>query len=253
MNGQIFYSAGHTAALDHTVTALRHKGCTVADSPSREVTHLLLDAPAFTPDGKLKSGADLSQILSALPQDVTVCGGNLQHPGLADYKTLDLLQDPLYLAENARITAHCAVKLAINQLPVTLWGCHALVIGWGRIGKCLAQLLKAMGAIVTVAARQESQRAMLLALGYDVLDANDLTYSLQRFRIIFNTAPVLLIPREAMEYCCADCIKMDLASLPGMEADDVIWARGLPGKEAPESSGELIARTVLRLIAGKEN
>jgi len=38
-----------------------------------------------------------------------------------------------------------------------------------------------------------------------------------------------------------------------MEADDVIWARGLPGKEAPESSGELIARTVLRLIAGKEN
>ena len=253
MKGQIFYSAGHTAALNYTIDALRRKGCTIADSPGSTVTHLLLDAPSFAPDSKLKSGKELKDILSALPRDIIVCGGNLQHPDLADYQTIDLLQDPLYLAENARITAHCAVKLAMNQLPITLSGCHVLVIGWGRIGKCLAALLKAMGAIVTVAARQESHRAILLALGYDTLDANDLGYSLQRFRVIFNTAPVLLLPREAMQYCRTDCLQMDLASQPGMEAEDVIWARGLPGKEAPETSGELIARTVLRLIAGKEN
>ena len=33
---------------------------------------------------------------------------------------------------------------------------------------------------------------------------------------------------------------------------DVIIARGLPGKDAPESSGELIARTAIRIAAGKE-
>ena len=47
-------------------------------------------------------------------------------------------------------------------------------------------------------------------------------------------------------------IKIDLASCPGMDAPDVIWARGLPGKDAPETSGELIARTILRLLYNKE-
>ena len=42
-------------------------------------------------------------------------------------------------------------------------------------------------------------------------------------------------------------MKIDLASVKGMEGGDVIWARGLPGKDAPESSGVLIGKTVLRL------
>ena len=45
---------------------------------------------------------------------------------------------------------------------------------------------------------------------------------------------------------------IDLASKLGIEAEDVIWARGLPGKDAPETSGDLIARTVIRLTAKKE-
>ena len=32
----------------------------------------------------------------------------------------------------------------------------------------------------------------------------------------------------------------------------VIWARGLPGKDAPESSGILIAKTIIRLLERKE-
>ena len=247
MNGQIFYSAGHTDALDYAVAELKRKGCDVTQAPAKNITHLILPVPGFEADGSLKGGGALAEVLSALPKNITVCGGNLQHPALAGYKTADLLQDSLYLAENARITAHCAIKAAMNKLPVTLWGCHVLVIGWGRIGKCLAALLKSIGAIVTVAARKEADRAILLALGYDALDAQNLDYSLARYRVIFNTAPVMLLPKEAMAYCCPDCLKIDLASAPGMDSPDVIWARGLPNKDAPESSGELIARTVLRL------
>ena len=42
-------------------------------------------------------------------------------------------------------------------------------------------------------------------------------------------------------------VLMDLASSPGIDGENVLWARGLPGKIAPESSGELIAKTVMRL------
>lgn len=247
MNDFVICPFGHTDALHYATLILTQKGCCVKSQPDHTVTHLLLPVPSFEPDGSVKGGGALKDILNRLSENVTVFGGNLQQHVPENCKAIDLLQDPVYLAENANITAHCAVKLAMVKLPVTLEGCHVLVVGWGRIGKCLAALLKKMGAVVTVAARKESDRAMLLALGYDTLDSSLLDYSLLRFRVIFNTVPVMVINKDSLQFCRPDCLKIDLASKPGIEGDDVIWARGLPNKDAPESSGALIARTVLRL------
>lgn len=47
-------------------------------------------------------------------------------------------------------------------------------------------------------------------------------------------------------------MKIDLASKPGIGGTDVLWARGLPGKFAPESAGKLIAQTILRLLKEEE-
>ena len=247
MSSLKFYTAGTSAALEYCLSELSQLGCEVASQPDDTVTHLVLPVPAFEAEGVLKGGVALQPVLEQLPPTVTVAGGNLQDPALADYKTIDLLQDPLYLAENAQITAHCAVKAALQQLPITLFGCNVLVVGWGRIGKCLASLLRQMGAYVTVAARKETDRAMVLALGYDALDLQQRSYSLIRYQVIFNTAPVIVLPSDSLAYCRPDCILMDLASKPGMESSRVIWARGLPGKLAPESSGKLMAKSILRL------
>lgn len=248
MFGPIFYTAGHTDALNYAAAHLQQKGFAFAAQPDKTVTHLLLPVPTFDPDGKVKGGVSLAPILESLSRNVTIIGGNLGNFVPPGYKTVDLLQDPLYLSENADITAYCAVKLAMAKLPVTLRGCHVLVVGWGRIGKCLASLLKNMGAYVAVAARKEEDRAMLSALGYETENTRELGYSLIRYRVIFNTAPTMVLPKTAMQYCAPDCLKIDLASAAGMVAPDVIWARGLPNKDAPESSGKLIARSVLRLL-----
>lgn len=247
MYGHIFYTAGHTDALDYAAVELKQRGFTFASQPDKTVTHLLLPVPSFEPDGKVKGGISLSPVLERLSRNVTVVGGNLGSFVPAGYKTADLLQNADYLAENADITAHCAVKLALSKLPVTLRHCPVLVIGWGRIGKCLAQLLKSMGAIVTVATRKETDRAMLSALGYDTENIHSLGYGLIRYRVIFNTVPSMVLPADALQFCAPDCLKIDLASAPGMDGPDIIWARGLPNKDAPESSGKLIARLVLRL------
>jgi len=42
-------------------------------------------------------------------------------------------------------------------------------------------------------------------------------------------------------------IVLDLASYPGITGKNVIPARGLPGKYAPESAGNLIAQSILRI------
>lgn len=237
MKERIFYSAGSTDALAHAAAILKEKGCRFADTFDSTVTHLLLDVPHKNWDG----------LPAVLSPDLTVMGGNLSCPALTGCKTIDLLQDPLYLAENANITAHCAVKLALDRSPVILYGCPVLVVGWGRIGKCLAQLLRQMGARVTVAVRKETDRAMLLALGYDVIDTQTLTHGPAHCRMIFNTVPSVVLTRDALSECPKDCLKLELASLPGMEGDDIINARGLPNRGAPESSGQLIARSILRL------
>jgi len=247
MYGPIFYTAGRTDALCRAEAILRKQGCQFASSPDLSVTHLLLDVPSFSADGSLRCGGLLNDILPSLSPQVKICGGLLQGHLPEGYQTIDLLDDPFYTAENARITAHCAVRLAMNRLPCILYGCPVLVVGWGRIGKCLASLLRSMGARVSVAARKVSDRAMLDALGYDPLDTAGLDYSLVRFRLIFNTVPEMILPAEAMAYASEDCLKIELASTPGLDPTDVIQARGLPGKDAPESSAVLIAQTLLRL------
>ena len=117
------------------------------------------------------------------------------------------------------------------------------MIGWGRIGKCLAQLLQAMDAPVCIAARKEKDRAMLRALGFKAIGMDD---SIGKYRLILNTVPEAVFPDEIIK--CTDCVKIDLASRKGLAGDDVIWAKSLPGRLVPESSGQLIADTILRYI-----
>lgn len=230
MNHLKFAFAGQTQALEYAAAELQRQGCQLVSEPA---DFILTDVPVRS---------DLTEILQAHPDSIII-GGKLQLPLR---KTIDLLEDPIYLAHNANITAHCAVKLLLQQLPVILTDLPILVVGWGRIGKCLAALLRNMGAKVSVLARKDGDNAILSALGYSLGQAQDLS----AYRVIFNTAPCMVLNETVMQTCSPDCLKIDLASSPGIAGADVIWARGLPGKDAPESSGRLIAQRVLHRMKG---
>ena len=190
----------------------------------------------------------LEDVLPLCRPDVAVIGGNLNHPALKGYQTIDLLKDPFYVTQNAAITAHCALGLIQTGLPVTLDGTDILVIGYGRIGKCIAKLLQGLGAAVTVAARKETDRALAAALGFDSIVPGK--WAPEQYRVIVNTVPAPLLDASK---CSPGALLLDLASSRGITGDRVNWARGLPGICAPESSGTLIAKTALRLIFKKES
>ncbi len=249
MNGIVFYPAGNSPAISVALQRLEELGCRITDIPDSSVTHLLLPVPSFDLEGALQDGGELGDILATLPDDICVIGGNLRHPLLEGYETLDLLQDDVYLAQNAAITADCSVKFARDNLPVVLSGCPVLVLGWGRIGKCLAQMLKDAGAEVTVAARKPADLAILQALGYRAENIHSLNRCLMQYRLIMNTIPSAILTAERLSHCQPDCIKIELASRPGLIGKDVLPALGLPAKFAPESSGHLIARSILRLLS----
>ena len=129
MHDMVFYCAAGNKALIYAAAFLMEEGATFVPCPDHTVTHLLLPVPSFDADGSIKGGGDLSDILTKLPKTVTVIGGNLRRPELDGYETVDLLEDPWYLAKNAGITAHCALELALAKLPVTLEKCPVLIIG----------------------------------------------------------------------------------------------------------------------------
>ena len=125
---------------------------------------------------------------------------------------------------------------------MTLEDCPVLVVGWGRIGKVLTSLLVRLGAHVTVATRDIRSVASLAMLGIGAVLTDKICP--KKYRLIINTAPAPVLSKEALALC-TDAVKIDLASVKGLAGDDVVWARGLPGLHAPESSGKLIARYAL--------
>lgn len=246
MNFNRIFCAGGTEASRFAKEILIRKGLPVVDVPGPEVKHLLLDVPSFSPSGSLRMGGNVNSLLNRLPGDCIIYGGKLDHPDLHSFQTVDFLEDERYLAANAYITAECALDVALPYLTVTVRSCPVLIIGFGRIGKCLGQLFKAMGADVTISARKQTDLAMIEALGYRAIHTSHISESLPRFRLIFNTVPYPVLNAEQMVQCREDCVKIELASTDGMAGDDIIIARGLPGIHLPESSGELIAKTFLQ-------
>lgn len=229
-----FSTYGQSPALLFARNALQGWGYTISEQ-TEEATHLLLPVPSFDQDGQVKGGG----ILPAVGSHTIVMGGNLQQ---LNCKKVDFLQDSYYLEENASITARCALHYADLQ-P----GMAVLVIGWGRIGKHLANLLTALGVDLTVAVRKEHDWQALTGMGYKAVYLPDLKP--RQFDVVFNTAPAsVLFSGE----CREDAVLIDLASVKGIFGKGVIYARGLPGKDAPEESGLLIAKTALRYALGKE-
>lgn len=241
------FPIGITESCQYAAHFLKHAHINLLDHISPDITHLLLDIPSFDENRNLRDGSSLPELLSKLPESITVIGGKLNHPSLEQYPQIDLLANSLFQAKNASITAECALHVAASHLTTTISDSPAAILGWGRIGKCLAKLLKTMNCDVTVAVRNERDRAILNALGYRALDFHEISQQLSRFKILFNT-----VPQQTIDACILNKwhtgIKIDLASYPGLVCENIIVARGLPSKYAPETTGKLIAESILNTI-----
>ncbi len=160
---------------------------------------------------------------------------------------------------NAVPTAEGAIEIALRELPTTLWGQSVLVCGFGRIGKTLAADLKALGSEVTVCARKQSDLAWCSVDGYKGTSFDRLKDDLYKYSVIFNTVPSMIFDAQMLGQTAEDVLIIDLASKPGgvdLEsakrlARRTVWALSLPGKVAPVTAGQIIARTITNVLLEK--
>ncbi len=158
-----------------------------------------------------------------------------------------------FMILNAIPTAEGAVKVAFDECKKTINKSKCLVTGYGRVGKILAELLKNMGAEVTVSARKSEDRAWIDASGYKFININNDPLN---FDIIFNTVPAQIFNYDMLMRCQKETVIIDLASEPGgVDKESAkklgiksVQALGLPGKFFPETAGEIIKTTIYKII-----
>ncbi len=157
---------------------------------------------------------------------------------------------------NAVPSCEGAIQIAMEELPITIFGANVVVTGFGRIGELLSIMLKNLGANVTVCARRSSQRAKARTRSLHAAPFSYLGECMSGADIVFNTVPHQVIKREHLSGA-KETLVIDLASKPGgvdMDAArdlgvKVIWALGLPGKVAPITAGNIIKETICNIFS----
>ena len=99
-------------------------------------------------------------------------------------------------AGNAVPTAEGAIQIAMEELPITIHGARALVIGYGRLGRALSQRLAGLGAKVSVAARKFADLAWAESCGYGIEHTGQLEGWLCCYDLVVNTVPARILSEE---------------------------------------------------------
>ncbi|MCL2772407.1 MAG: dipicolinate synthase subunit DpsA [Oscillospiraceae bacterium] len=204
-----------------------------------------------------QSEIHLEDIFALIEQRQIVVGGRFDSvaENLAAEKKLKLIdyygrED--FTVLNAIPTAEGAINIAMQELPVTVSNSKSLIIGFGRIGKILAHKLYGLNTEVYVAARRYEDFAWIEAFGYKGVGYDVLEEYLEKFDVVFNTVPALMLDEKRLKKLRPDAIIIDLASNPGgidftaakTLGRNVIWALSLPGKYAPITAGKILAKTI---------
>lgn len=172
------------------------------------------------------------------------------------FRLVEIAEEDEVAILNAIPTAEGALEMAMHLLPITIHGCEAFVLGFGRVGQVLAERLAGLHARVTVIARSRAARARAAAAGYFSYAFAALPGVIGQAQVVFNTVPAVVLTETALARTRPEVLIIDLASAPGgtdfqaaqrLERKAVL-APGLPGKVAPLTAGGVLAAVVPRII-----
>lgn len=171
-------------------------------------------------------------------------------------KVIDLLKREELTVLNTIATAEGTIQIAMEESTRTLHGSKILIMGFGRVSKILSNMLKGIGAEVYCETRTTVNCAWIKAYGYNPILLDELDENLNKFDIIINTIPHIILNKERLKNVKKDCIIIDIASNPGgvdrNSAKELgikmIWALSLPGRVAPITSAEFIKETLENIL-----
>lgn len=175
-------------------------------------------------------------------------------PQYAPEDVIDLLKDEYYQKDIAYMTAEGAIAAAIAEENCALTGAQCLVIGWGRIGRALTEMLRGLGAGVTVLTRRAEAYREIEESGAGAAYTADVAVQLPGKKFVFSTPPAMVLDQNALIHADKDAVLIDLASPPygvDIQAAERLELRawrehGLPGRYCPKDAAWAIYRALVR-------
>lgn len=235
-------------------------------SISERFDYVILPLPASN-DGVLintpycKQSIPLELITSIIKEDGVIFAGRLSKEIIDMYLSrglhvYDYAEREEFAVMNAVATAEGAIQIAMEELPTTLFRQKILITGMGRISKVLIKVLKGFETDITVVSRKYQDIAWGNILGCRSIHINSIDDDIEKYNIVFNTVPAVILNEKRLKKLNKNCLVIDLASKPGGVDFDTasrlgvrtIWALSLPGKVAPITSGHIIASTVINIL-----
>lgn len=204
---------------------------------------IILPLP-YSRDGKniFSSLFTVKQVATLANKDCVVFAGMCKN---VFYNEYDYNTDEEFLKNNAFYTAEGAISIAIEKTDYSLSEANVLIVGNGRIGKCIAMLLKNFGAKITVSARKKQDFSYIENHSYLAIHTN-LATDLSQYDIIFNTVPENALCFGAKQTIRSNAIIIDLASKNSelYRDQNYIDAKSLPAKYCAVSSAKAVCNSV---------
>lgn len=184
-----------------------------------------------------------------------LCGGIPAALYLDDgVRLYDYSKDETLTLQNAMLTAEAAAALLSQSNDGAVFGSSVIITGYGRVARCTARVLSALGGKITVLARREEQRTLARLEHYEAVDFTEAGEHIPSADYIINTVPARVLSEQSLGRMKRGAVYMELATLDHEPQKSLcerckaayIHAAGLPGKYSPKTAGELIAKVVLR-------
>lgn len=240
------------------------------DLTQKKYAAAILPMPVGEPFIKGTDGSvaceELSEWLKA-QKNMVVFGGRLEKNFVEKVQkggncVSDFLQEESVAIFNAGLTAENAVIEAILLSDNCVRNEKTLIVGYGRCGRMLADLLHGMKANVTVAEPDKEKSALAISYGYKV----ELLKDLSPYQFVFQTAPVEnVLSDKLLSTCLKNERSMETTVLDITSIDNSVnyeYARkhnilvrkcnALPGKYTARSAGKLLAEFITESLKKNE-
>lgn len=198
------------------------------------------------------------ELITETNETKTVIGGVftdkwIQYLQMNEITYFDLMKEETVAQKNACITAEATVAEILKYSDYSICGQKIIVCGYGRCGKCVADLLAVMGAKVTVLARSAKARRAARCDGHEAVDFSYGPEEVYGAHTIVNTVPAQVIREPMIQEMHRDTVIIDIASRPGgvdlVAAErreiKVVAALGLPGLYTTKSSAKVFADAII--------
>ena len=165
----------------------------------------------------------------------------------------DFMKDKTFKLINAYLTAQGTLRLMLENTESYIIGKKVLIIGFGDVASTLSDMLSKLGLRVTIAMRNQYKGLTAKTSGYDVINFEDITKSIDDFDYIIGTVPYTILTHEQISRMNNKSIYIELASAPFTAnkssfekySKTYIYGGALPGRYLPLSSAELMADFIL--------